>query len=246
MAIAHDGCYDDRVGAIPCGLYVGVLPSCSMTRRLNVSFKRLWNYNPLNSDQIGDDWNGENFSWFSRRRALPPSLLYYEQDAPSLDNGARILPAIVRPYPAKTAGIPLRFEYEMTTGAFVYEWSNTNTSPAADHRKATVSEPPRSGHPHITTLETEIFLPSLITHGRKVVVEGLGPQDGHRYDEHRQTLFIVARDTSPEKIHKIAVSVYPPLTPPFELNSFWTDFGPRVIALLVVIIGILIFWLFLL
>ncbi|GLB45923.1 putative cellulase (glycosyl hydrolase family 5) [Lyophyllum shimeji] len=63
----------------------------------------LWTYNPSNNDQIGDDWNGENFSWFSSKRALPPSLLYYDQDARSLDNGGRILPAVVRPYPAKTS-----------------------------------------------------------------------------------------------------------------------------------------------
>ncbi|KAF9457906.1 glycoside hydrolase [Collybia nuda] len=208
----------------------------------------LWNYNPHNNDQVGDDWNGENFSWFSRRRALPPSLLYYEQDAPSLDNGARILPAIVRPYPAKTAGIPLRFEYEMTTGAFIYEWGNTSSSPSStgSQEEASVFQPPRSGHPRITALETEIFVPSMIAHGRKVIVEGLGPEDTHRYDERRQTLFIVARDTSPEKVHKIAVSVYPPLTPHFELNSFWSDYGPRIVALLVALVGVLVFWLFIL
>jgi hypothetical protein len=134
----------------------------------------------------------------------------------------------------------------MTTGAFVYEWGNTNPDLPVEQAKATISGPPRSGHPRITALETEIFLPSLITQGRKVIVEGLDSEDSHRYDERRQTLFIVARDTSPEKIHKIAVSVYPPLTPGFELNSFWTDFGPRIIALLVVVFGVLAFWLFLL
>jgi hypothetical protein len=29
----------------------------------------LWNYNPANTDRDGDEWNGENFSWFSAERA---------------------------------------------------------------------------------------------------------------------------------------------------------------------------------
>ena len=86
--------------------------------------KLIWSYNPYNDDEKGEDWNGENFSWFSRKRALLPSFLSYKQDSPTLDNGGRILPSIVRPYPAKTAGIPLKFQYEMTTGAFLFEWEN--------------------------------------------------------------------------------------------------------------------------
>jgi len=35
----------------------------------------------------------KNFSWFSHKRALPPSIFYYEQDSPTLD-------IVVRPYPA--------------------------------------------------------------------------------------------------------------------------------------------------
>ncbi|GLB43995.1 putative tyrosine recombinase [Lyophyllum shimeji] len=141
----------------------------------------LWTYNPSNNDQIGDDWNGENFSWFSSKRALPRSLLYYDQDAPSVDNGGRILPAVVRPYPAKTAGIPLKFEYEMSSGAFTCEWANTAPESESDdtHPIPTVEGVPRSGHPKLTALETEIFLPSLITLGRKVLVDGLDETDSY-------------------------------------------------------------------
>ncbi|KAF8885813.1 glycoside hydrolase family 5 protein [Infundibulicybe gibba] len=199
----------------------------------------LWNYNTTNDDQTGDDWNGENFSWFSRKRALPPFLLYYEQDAPSLDGGGRILPSIVRPYPAKTAGIPLRFEYEMNTGSFVFEWANPEPGKATAH-------PPLSGHPPLTARETEIFVPSLITHGRKVMVDGLGPLDQYHYDKSRQTLFIVAHDTAPGATHKIGVFLNPPLDPAFGLNDFWGDFGPRVISFFVLVIGVLVWWLFLL
>ncbi|KAJ7742575.1 glycoside hydrolase family 5 protein [Mycena metata] len=191
----------------------------------------LWNYNPFNNDTRGDSWNGENFSWFSKRRALPDSLLYFEQDAPSLDQGGRILAAVVRPYAAKTAGIPLRFEYEMTTGAFVFEWA----VPAP-------SAPPLAGHPALTALETELFVPSRLTKGRKLVVRGLGPEDRYVHDERRQTLFVVPRDNAPGTRHRIQVELSPPLEAPFELNDFWGDFGPRIISILVVLLGIIVYY----
>ncbi|TFK32388.1 glycoside hydrolase [Crucibulum laeve] len=207
----------------------------------------LWNYNPYNDDRAGDDWNGENFSWFSRKRALPPSLLYYEQDAPSLDNGGRVLSSVVRPYPAKTAGIPLRFEYEMTTGTFKFEWANpakkteTTTSLA---KSTSVSNPPLV-HPAITSFETEIFVPSQLAHSRKLVVDGLGRDDSYRYDEKRQTLFIVSRDVAPEKVHHVTVSFDSPPTPAFVVNDFWGDFGPRIFSLVVVLLAILAGWILL-
>jgi Glycoside hydrolase family 5 C-terminal domain len=204
----------------------------------------LWNYNPENDDKMGDHWNGENFSWFSRKRALPKSLLYYEQTSPSLDNGGRILPAIVRPYPAKTAGIPLRFEYEMNTGEFIYEWaepSSDGQQPPVAQAEATVAQPPLTGHPAITSRETEIFVPSLLTARRKLIVHGLGPDDKHLYDISRQTLFIVTGDPGDSgagKTHRIKVSLDPPLEPMFEVHGFWDDHWPRIIAILVVIFGI--------
>ncbi|KAF9238092.1 glycoside hydrolase family 5 protein [Melanogaster broomeanus] len=170
----------------------------------------LWNYNPDNNDADGDHWNGENFSWFSRRRALPPSLLDFEQSSFTLDNGGRILPSVVRPYPAKTAGIPLKFEYDMNIGKFTFEWTAATTTQER------------------TARETEIYIPSLMTHGRHLVVEGLAPEDKYVYDESRQTLFVV---------RKIAVSVRPPLRPHFYVNSFWDDFGELILSGLVVFIA---------
>ncbi|KIJ64803.1 glycoside hydrolase family 5 protein [Hydnomerulius pinastri MD-312] len=179
----------------------------------------LWNYNPDNTDAHGDDWNGENFSWFSRRRALPPSLLDLEQSSFTLDNGGRILPSVVRPYPAKTAGIPVKFEYEMNGAQFTFEWMAS-----APHGDA--------------VRETEIYLPSLITHGRKLVVEGLPSEDKYLYDESRQTLFIVQGDAASGKSRKITVSVWPPLRPHFNVNTFWGDFGELILSGLAVFIGI--------
>lgn len=205
----------------------------------------LWNYNPDNDDQRGDDWNGENFSWFSRGRALPPSLLYHEQDAPSLDNGGRILPSIVRPYAAKTAGIPIHFQYEMNTGAFTYTWVHSTPNPASQTRlkgQESVFQPPRTGHAALTSLETEIFLPSQLTHGRRVIVKGLAPGDKYRYDESRQTLFIVCQDTSFDKFHSIIVSLDPPLAPAFAVNDFRSDFGGMIMSILVAILAILAYF----
>ncbi|PFH50868.1 glycoside hydrolase family 5 protein [Amanita thiersii Skay4041] len=208
----------------------------------------LWNYNPYNDDTKGDDWNGENFSWFSRKRGLPPFLLDYEQHSPTLDNGARILDAVVRPYPAKTAGIPLKFEYEMTTNAFVFEWVTPeepqNATKDADGATFGVSDPPLHHHPVLTSRETEIFLPSFITHGRKVFVRGLSEQDNWLYDEARQTLFVVLKDIKPGQKHRIEVSVNPPPSrPAFELNDFWTDFGGSIYATGILFAAICFFWL---
>ena len=176
---------------------------------------------------------------------MPPSLLYYEQDALSLDNGGRISPSIVRPYTAKTAGIPIHFQYEMNTGAFTYIWVHSTPNPASQTRlkgQESVFQPPRTGHPALTSLETEIFLPSQLAHGRRIIVKGLEPGDRHRYDETRQTLFIVCQDTSLDKFHSIIVSFDPPLAPVFEVNDFRSDFGGMIMSILVAIAAILAYF----
>ncbi|KDQ56751.1 glycoside hydrolase family 5 protein [Jaapia argillacea MUCL 33604] len=204
----------------------------------------LWNYNPSNTDQLGDDWNGENFSWFSRTRALPPSLLYYDQTSPTLDNGGRILRAIVRPYAAKTAGVPVRCDYEMTTGTFVFEW--VNRSHVQSKAMSSLQRPPLHDLPPLTSRETEIFLPSYLTQGRRFKVEGLEKDDKYRYDASLQTLTVLTGDiSSPRKTHRVVISLDPPPRPMFEVNDFWGDFGGRVTAVLVAILAMLV-WLFLL
>lgn len=204
----------------------------------------LWNYNPENHDTRGDDWNGENFSWFSQGRALPPSILDYRQTSPTLDNGARILQSVVRPYPAKTAGIPIKFDYEMTEERFVYEWKNplTKAEDAKDEvASPTASNPPLSNHPELKSLETEIFLPHMLTQGRKIVVQGLDKEDKYAYDEERQTLFIVAKDTTPGRLHRVEVVVVPPLRrPPFYVNSFRSDWGALLTTVAVVFLAFII------
>ena len=219
--------------------------------RYLIIIDRLWNYNPYNDDTLGDDWNGENFAWFSRKRALPPMLLDYTQDSPTLDNGGRILDAVVRPYPTKTAGIPLRFEYEVTTGKFVFEWA----TPEAHHNNVNlklmkgsggslrVLNPPLTDHPVLTSQETEIFIPSRLTRGRRVNVHGLSEGDRWAYDERRQTLFVVIVDRTGGKRHRIEVDVRPAPRAAFTLNDVWSDFGGQIFATSIVVAAMLLVWL---
>ncbi|KAH9921814.1 glycoside hydrolase superfamily [Fomitopsis serialis] len=173
----------------------------------------LWNYNPDNEDHTGDDWNGENFSWFSRRRALTGMWLDHAQASPTLDNGARILRAFVRPYPAKTAGIPIDFSYEMNTGAFECAW--VVPGPSADEPASpSVHRPPTSAdaHPELTSKVTEIYLPSMIAHDRKS----------------RQTLSIEPAALTPGQVHRVSVKV------------LLGDFGTHVVAAFVLLFSFLI------
>ncbi|KAF9255450.1 glycoside hydrolase family 5 protein [Marasmius fiardii PR-910] len=181
----------------------------------------LWNYNPYNTDTDGDFWNGENFSWFSRGRALPASWLDFHQSSPTLDNGGRMLNVIVRPYPGKTAGIPGKFEYEVTTSRVIYEWNDSSSSSIyLDDLKAK---------------ETEIFIPSMLTQGRKLVVSGLGEEDRCVHDQERQTLFIVTKNKGN---HRVEISVTPPPRPMFFVNDFWSDWGGTVAAVGVVLVAL--------
>ncbi|CCM01373.1 uncharacterized protein FIBRA_03423 [Fibroporia radiculosa] len=202
----------------------------------------LWNYNPDNDDTRGDDWNGENFSWYSRRRGLPASWLDFKQTSATLDNGARILRATVRPYPAKTAGIPLKFDYEMNTGRFTFEWVvPSDLSKKGSGASASVQQPPVAGHPALTSKDTEIFMPSMLARERQIVIEGLGQDDRYRYDEQRQTLTVTTGALTPGQVHRIVVSLKPPLKASFEVNSFWDDFGGHILGAAVVISSLLIY-----
>jgi hypothetical protein len=170
---------------------------------------------------------------------MPASLLYYDQMAPSLDNGARILSSVVRPYPAKTCGIPLRFDYEVTKGTFTFEWANPDISSAKPLQPASVLNPPLSGHPPLTARETEIFVPSQLTHGRNFAVEGLAKADKFHYDERRQTLFIVLADMTPGKKNIIRVFVSPAPRPMFLVNSLWSDFGGSIVSFIGLVLSLL-------
>jgi len=243
--------------------------------RANVGFT-LWNYNPENDDSRGDDWNGENFSWFSNLRASHRSTtsgqtLVLAQDAKELDLGGRILDAVVRPYAAKTAGVPLKSEYEMTTGTFSYSWTvppqlpplstSEATSTSASVRQPSsnvnnsgslsVHTPPLTGHPPLLARETEIFIPEQLARGRRLIVEGLREGDTYTYDVGRQTLFVLPGAQTQlggeqgyvqaHVVHNVTVRFDPPLRGEIP-NDFWTDFAAPVTAVLVVLLALIAYF----
>ncbi len=76
---------------------------------VNLLSGTLWNYTADNDNRRGDQWNGEDFSIFSRD----------QQDGPAgLDSGGRALEAVVRPYARAVAGLPLKMSYDVRRRAF--------------------------------------------------------------------------------------------------------------------------------
>ena len=73
----------------------------------------LWNYTPDNSNENGDQWNGEDLSIFSRDQQSDPS---------DIDSGGRALRAVVRPYARKIAGEPLNMRFDIKRGLFTFSF----------------------------------------------------------------------------------------------------------------------------
>ena len=262
VAAAHDGRHNNRPRA--CQRWLHVCSRLAQTVEVT-SFScflpicSLWNYNSDNDDARGDDWNGENFSWFSHSRT-PKQSLPSSQDTKELDLGGRILGAVVRPYAAKTAGVPLKFEYEMTTGAFAYSWA-VPLSGSGDGASMTeqqqyiggpnVDTPPLTGHPQFLARETEIFVPAQLAQGRKLIVEGLEEGDRYAYDEARQTLFVLpaAPQTGEPAgvgaqvhvhVHEVRVRFDPPVGGELP-NDLYSDFAGPIGAALVVLLAFTVY-----
>ncbi|MCP5116387.1 MAG: glycoside hydrolase family 5 protein [bacterium] len=73
----------------------------------------IWNYTADNTNQHGDQWNGEDLSIFSRDQQNNPDDIH---------SGGRALKAIVRPYARATAGTPLRMSFNPETRVFEFEF----------------------------------------------------------------------------------------------------------------------------
>lgn len=84
---------------------------CAMESNL-VSWT-IWNYTPDNSNQRGDLWNDEDFSIYSRDQRSDPD---------DLNSGGRGLPALLRPYPQKTAGEPLELSFDYRKRTMFYRF----------------------------------------------------------------------------------------------------------------------------
>lgn len=73
----------------------------------------LWNYTADNTNERGDQWNGEDLSIFSRDQQSDPSDIH---------SGGRALEAVVRPYARRVAGEPLRMAFDYKRGLFEFEF----------------------------------------------------------------------------------------------------------------------------
>ncbi|MEL7433291.1 MAG: cellulase family glycosylhydrolase, partial [Chloroflexota bacterium] len=80
----------------------------------------LWNYTPANSNQWGDQWNGEDLSIFS----------YDQQTTPNdINSGGRALIAVVRPYARAIAGVPTEMHFDLEPGTFTFAFTHDASLP---------------------------------------------------------------------------------------------------------------------
>ncbi|KAL1410100.1 hypothetical protein Q8F55_004103 [Vanrija albida] len=107
----------------------------------------LWAYNPRNRDHLGDDWNSENFSWFSDEQRSK-DIAAGKATKGDLDAGARLLDVLVRPYAIATSGTVMSSAYEVETNLFTHRYRETPEVLAK-------GAPP-------TSRVTEIYLPNRV------------------------------------------------------------------------------------
>jgi hypothetical protein len=79
----------------------------------NLLSATLWNYAPDNTNALGDLWNGEDLSIFSRDQQHEPDNIH---------SGGRAIRAAVRPYPCCTAGEPLFMAFDYRRGYFTFQY----------------------------------------------------------------------------------------------------------------------------
>ncbi|GAA5943957.1 uncharacterized protein JCM15063_006127 [Sporobolomyces koalae] len=210
----------------------------------------LWNYNPLNTDEWGDSWNGENFSWYSATDATPDRIKIAEDDAlrsgedpamAKLNVGARVLDAIERPYPVKTAGIPLRVSYDFHDLSFSFAYINpippvstlaTTMTSSETLETRSPDNPPIVGFECLAR-ETEVYLPKR-RYGKwfksGAVTVKVRDGDGEwRWDEELQTLYVLHVNQAPGYIHTVDISVErPPSAASPDRPSLLRWYEPRM------------------
>jgi hypothetical protein len=80
----------------------------------------IWNYTADNTNGKGDRWNTEDLSIFSRDQQRN-----HHDD--KINSGGRALRAVVRPYPARTAGEPLHMSFNLRRRIFRYTFRHDPT-----------------------------------------------------------------------------------------------------------------------
>ncbi|KDN52579.1 glycoside hydrolase family 5 protein [Tilletiaria anomala UBC 951] len=149
-----------------------------------------WNFNPDCIFEYGDGWNKEDFSVIaldlpSRDRAN------VKGDHDELYRGGRVLEALIRPYAAKVAGLPVSTHWDRHNWEFTLAWSNSSTVPLDKADKL--------------SRMTEIFWPTYLFEGERLEVQ---LSDGTwRIDENVQTLYVEHADESIGRVHKLRVRV---------------------------------------
>jgi aryl-phospho-beta-D-glucosidase BglC (GH1 family) len=73
----------------------------------------LWNYTADNTNERGDQWNGEDFSIYSRDQLSGDNGLY---------DGGRALGALIRPYPFSIAGEPVYLSFDRRSRRFEFSF----------------------------------------------------------------------------------------------------------------------------
>jgi len=84
----------------------------------NLLHYTLWNYTADNSNERGDQWNGEDLSIFSEDQRKNPKDPH---------SGSRALEAIARPYPRKTAGELLNYSFHLEKKEFKMSFKSDPT-----------------------------------------------------------------------------------------------------------------------
>jgi hypothetical protein len=81
----------------------------------------IWNYTPDNTNELGDRWNGEDLSVFSRDQQKDPS---------DINSGGRATLGFVRPYARKIAGTPISMSFARKSRVFTLKYKS-EPGPAA-------------------------------------------------------------------------------------------------------------------
>lgn len=152
-----------------------------------VSFT-LWNYNPSNTVARGDTWNMEDFSIINLEHQARDLANWYGDEP--MYAGGRALPAIIRPYASKVAGIPQSTSWNRRTRRFCFTWVSTS-------RVETDSMETSAG------CMTEIFVPDYYFREKQPEIV---LSDGKAiYEPEKQTVHILTGKNEPGTLHSVVI-----------------------------------------